>query len=332
MQVPHVAVRAGLLAVIALTLTSCTEDAAGPVGAGGSATPQLASQDGSTGSAEEGTLSPALAAANEELRARNLVVGVAMAEWYSVDRAGQTVFANDRAKQLTFHFVAGDPGRGGRTNIQYLVDQSDGAANPGLTSAQTEGAIDAAMETWDGVNCSTIPVVKIADPGVDVDAIDGLFGFGDGIGTYNFGPVVLADIVHGGWLPAGFFDAIAEDGSEFILAVTFTFGFTDADGNFVDQDGDGKLDAAFREIFYNDTFEWGIDVSTDPFDVETVALHEAGHGLSQGHFGKIFITNSNGKLHFAPFAVMNAAISRQAQEIKGTDNGGHCSIWAHWPN
>jgi hypothetical protein len=221
--------------VIALTLTSCTEDAAGPAGAGGSATPQLAKQDGSTGSAEEGTISPA-------------------------------------------------------------------------------------------------PVEKMADPGVDVDAIDCLFGFGDGIGTWNLGPVVQTDIVHGGWLPAAFFDALAEDGSEFILAVTFTFGFTDADGNFVDQDGDGKLDAAFREIFYNDTFEWGIDVSTDPFDVETVALHEAGHGLSQGHFGKIFVTDANDKLHFAPFAVMNAAISRQAQELEGTDNGGHCSIWAHWPN
>jgi hypothetical protein len=101
---------------------------------------------------------------------------------------------------------------------------------------------------------------------------------------------------------------------------------------FVDLDGDGKLDATFREIFYNDTFEWGIDVGTDPFDVETVALHEAGHGLSQGHFGKIFVTDANDKLHFAPFAVMNAAISRQAQELEGTDNGGHCSIWAHWPN
>jgi hypothetical protein len=37
-------------------------------------------------------------------------------------------------------------------------------------------------------------------------------------------------------------------------------------------------------------------------------------------------------VHFAPFAVMNAAISRQAQELEGTDNGGHCSIWGHWPN
>ena len=53
------------------------------------------------------------------------------------------------------------------------------------------------------------------------------------------------------------------------------------------------------------TLYWN-DRST--YDIETVALHEAGHGLSQGHFGKAFRTVKNGKLHFSPRAVMNAAI------------------------
>ena len=74
---------------------------------------------------------------------------------------------------------------------------------------------------------------------------------------------------------------------------------------------------------------WQIDANVN---VETVALHEAGHGLSQGHFGKGFVTSSNGKLHFSPRAVMNAAYNGVQQDIDQTDNAGHCSIWGQWPN
>src|SRR5215510_6904136 len=69
---------------------------------------------------------------------------------------GQTVFFNDRAKQIGAHFVPGDPRRGGRTNITYTIDQTEGAID-GLTQAQTNAAIIRAMTTWDSVNCSTIP-------------------------------------------------------------------------------------------------------------------------------------------------------------------------------
>jgi hypothetical protein len=66
--------------------------------------------------------------------------------------------------------------------------------------------------------------------------------------------------------------------------------------------------------------------------VETVALHESGHGLSQAHFGKIFLTNAIGLVHFAPFAVMNPVITRQADELTGSDLAGHCSLWGSWPH
>ena len=123
-----------------------------------------------------------------------------------------------------------------------------------------------------------------------------------------------------------------DGGSQFILAITFPFIFTDDAGNPTDIDRNGEFDTAFNEIYFNDAFPWGIDVSTFPFDVETVALHESGHGLSQAHFGKIFRTDANGLLHFAPFAVMNAAISRQEHELTGTDLAGHCSLWGSWPH
>jgi hypothetical protein len=63
------------------------------------------------------------------------------------------------------------------------------------------------------------------------------------------------------------------------------------------------------------------------------ALHESGHGLGQAYFGKIFITLANGKVHFSPFAVMNAVDPGfPTQVLQGSDIGGHCSIWGSWPN
>jgi hypothetical protein len=229
---------------------------------------------------------------------------------------GQTVFFNDRAKQLGAHFVPGDPRRGGRANITYIVDQAEGAID-GLTVAQTTAAIDRAMATWNGVDCSTIPITKLPDiPNLDIGIVETLLG-------QPGGPFFLADITHAGWLPANVLPPN-------VIGVTFTFIFIDpATGAPTDIDNNGKADVAFREILYNDRFVWRINGN---IDVQTVALHESGHGLSQGHFGKAFGTDSNGKIHFAPLAVMNAAYSGVQQDLKGTDNGGHCSIWGSWPN
>jgi hypothetical protein len=127
-------------------------------------------------------------------------------------------------------------------------------------------------------------------------------------------PSNAADITRAGWLPAGLLPPN-------VIAVTFTFMFVDAAGNPTDIDNNNKIDTAFGEILYNDAFTWQIN---GDIDVESIALHESG-ALSQGHFGKAFITDSNGKVHFAPKAVMNAAYSGIQQEIKSTDNGGHCS-------
>lgn len=228
---------------------------------------------------------------------------------------GQTVFFNNRGnKQLTAHFVPGDPRRGGGSNITYTVDQTEGNADS-LTQAQTNAAIGRAMSTWDNVTCSTIPIDAVGNPGTDIGVIEFLNGLGGS-------PFFFADLTHAGWLPAGILGPN-------VIAVTFTFIWIDGLGNPTDIDNNGKADVAFREILYNDFFTWQINAN---IDVETVALHEAGHGLSQGHFGTAFVTSSNGALHFAPRAVMNAAYSGVQQAIDQTDNAGHCSIWAQWPN
>jgi len=282
---------------------------------------------GCAGCAEDGIYSDALDAINVMLEAEGAEFRVAMAEFVTGGRdetPGMTVLARDVGnKKSSSDFVPNDPRRGGRSNLTYIVDGFDGATTSGPSSADTERAIDDAMATWDAETCSDLNMTKNATTAFDIGVIQAIFGFG-GIPAF----IPFADVIHGGWLPGGFFDALAPGGSNFILGVTFTLVFSS------DINNDGKIDTAFREIYYNDDLGWGIDVPGffPVFDVETVVLHEAGHGLSQGHFGKIFGTFANGRLHFSPEAVMNAAVFGQKQTLLGTDNGGHCSNWAAWPS
>lgn len=246
---------------------------------------------------------------------------------------GATVFAkNVGNKQLVHHFVSGDPRRGGRTNITYIVDMTEGSTTGGLGNAQTEPSIDNAMQTWNQEACAPlIQKVALGFP-LDLGYIQFLLGFGGVAGW-------AADITHGGWLPAAFFEAIQPGGSTSILGVTFTLLWVDGSGNFTDIDGDGKFDVAFRDIYYNNAFSWSVasPAWNDPqIDVESIALHEAGHGLSQGHFGKVFFDGKGTQtptlqhLHFSPRAVMNALYWETQRELLGTDRSGHCSIWSSW--
>ncbi|MGI9546612.1 MAG: hypothetical protein ACR2MM_05220 [Flavobacteriaceae bacterium] len=247
-----------------------------------------------------------------------------MAEYISADGAqamGNTVFFNNRGnKQLGGDFVPelqflSD----GTTDVTFYVDQNRPSAD--LDVAETTMAINGAMNTWDRVQCSDLGMTEVPYDGRPTGLVSAIFGFG---GSFDY----VADVTHSGWLPGQFFDILEPGGSNFILGVTFTIIWT-INGEPIDVDNNGKIDVAWREIYYNDAFPWAIGST---FDVETIALHEAGHGLSQGHFGKAFLSNGNGKVHFAPRAVMNAAYSGVQTAIMQTDNAGHCSNWGQWPN
>ena len=165
----------------------------------------------------------------------------------------------------------------------------EGIAN-GCTLAETQAAVDRAMNTWDSVNCATIPLVKLPDYGIDWGYVQYLVGYGGVPGWY-------ADVTQAGWLPQEFFDLLfGPDNS--VLGVTFTFVWTDPDtGLSTDMDNNGKEDVAFREVYYNNGYLWGIDNPTSyPIDVESIVLHENGHSLSLGHFGKLFRTGLNSEL------------------------------------
>ena len=310
-----------------------------PIAAAALSIALVACQDGSTAPDEVGTplfrrqassdAANAMAAimdqANLALEAQGADYRVAMVEYVTGDgdEAGATVISKDLGnKQLAFDFVPFDTRRtpwsgpvgGPNDDITYAVDMTGDAVPPigGLTGAATTAAIDAAMATWDAETCSTLPITSNPDFGLDLGFVAFFFINGQG------GPAIVADIQHAGWRDLNFAPGV--------LGATFTlvfFPITDIDNN-------GKGDTAFREIYYDPSFNWADDGVTN-FDVEAVALHEAGHGLSQAHFGNIFVKN-DGSLLRAPAAIMNPFILGQTRTLLGTDVGGHCSNWAQWPN
>ncbi|HKA57789.1 MAG TPA: hypothetical protein VKD28_04180 [Gemmatimonadales bacterium] len=251
---------------------------------------------------------------------------VAMAE-YVTDGSdgvpGDTVLAkNVGNKMLSADFVPGDPRRAewsgaaaGFDNITFAIDGTGDAVPPrgGLTAAQTDAAIVSAMTTWDQETCSDLALTRNASGTTDIGFVAALNGLG---GSF----AIVADVQHAGWRDINFAGGI--------LGVTFTFVFVTDDGAPTDINADGRADAAFRETYYDPSFIWRTDGGN--VDVQTVALHESGHGLSQAHFGTVVLRSDN-TLRISPRAVMNAVYAGPLRELTGTDDGGHCANWANWP-
>lgn len=259
-------------------------------------------------------------AINAELAEQGAPVQISAIESYNIDGSGNTVFfKNNGNKQLGADFVPGDQRRGGFSDIAFARDGTEGFTSSGLMQGDTDGAILSAMNTWNSVTCSSgLELTSLGASSFDLGYVQALVGLG---GSFSF-----TDVMHSGFNRV--IDAVYGSGSN-VLGVTFTFVWLDG-GLPTDIDNNGKQDVAFRDIYYNDAFSWSI--GSGGIDVETVVLHEAGHGLSQGHFGKLSQTDRNGKYHFAPRAVMNAGYTGIQTMIEKTDKAGHCSNWAEWPN
>ncbi len=236
---------------------------------------------------------------------------------------GQIIFAKNRNLRISSQWVPGDRRRlGDANNLTYSIYEPLDVANFGTAQAvDSEPQIDASFGTWEHVKHNQkLDIVKVPSPNTLPSIILG-----------SFRPT-FPDISEVGFLPALFFETFLGPGaSESVLAVTFTFVFIDGNGNPTDINNDGYSDTAFKEVWYNDRFLWTADKNETGVDIQTVALHENGHALGFGHFGKIFITRGNGKLHVAPRAVMNAIILGPQRELLGTDKASYSSIYGDWP-
>jgi hypothetical protein len=196
-----------------------------------------------------------------------------------------------------------------------------------------EAEIDAAMSTWNNSTaCSRLPIIKrVDDETVNPNFVLQLF-FGTALDERPANPFA-ADIVNTGFLPYSIFQAVfGTVDAPFVLAVCWTLTFVDDNGNPLDSDRDGYVDTALKEVWYNDGFAWSSTGAGNTIDVQTVALHENGHALEMGHFGKIFETSANSKLHFSPKTIMNASYSGVQRQLDGSALGAHCSIFGSWPN
>ena len=310
--------RLGAWAAILLT-ASCSSE---------SVTPGSAPNFSTSAAIEEGPVSAQLARINDSLAALGLNIAVQKAEFLlaptaPVPASGQIVFANDRAKQLTSRWVPNDPRREADGNRLTYMNVTPFMAANGAGNA--EGGIDASFATWDAMKCTTLDIVKRPWNGGNPSAILSVGGL-QPVSPFS------ADIVTMGYLPGFIFDVVLGPGaSTNVLGVTFTFVFLElAGGPNSDIDGDGRTDTALKEVWYNDDFDWTLSGLGDDIDVETVALHENGHALELGHYGKIFGTLGNLKLHVSPRAVMNAVILGTLRSPKGTDNAGYCGNFANW--
>lgn len=265
---------------------------------------------------------------NRQLKARGLSLAVEAIEFFTIGNGRPS----NRIHQQEFRWVANDERRlADGENITYLVDQSDGATASGLTNAQTELALDAALNTWDNSKpFKKVDIVKRADTGADPDIFDAFFLASPGVPFGGFGDPFLADIVQAGWLPRAFFEAVGgPGGGRGILAFSVTFIFTDDDDIPTDINGDNYLDTALNEVYYNNTFgdpandragnPWRINQPLPAIDVQTVGLHENGHSLELGHFGP------------PPAAVMNPVYAGIRQRPLATDLAGMNIVWSSWP-
>lgn len=257
-------------------------------------------------------------------------------ETYGADEQGILVtFYNERGnKQLSSDYVPNHPESLMPFSVPYMIDNTQQGTSSGMTPDETKNAIMSAMSTWDNAKCSEgleIPILGSTD-------------FNIGVVENSYDPTAIAAylggvITHAGILPSEFFEMIGgPGGGDNILGVTFTFIWGNNEGEeFIpdDIDNNGKTDVAFKEIYINDGFDWRDDpnagIFDNHFDFETVVLHEAGHGLSQAHYGRAFIARDLKKIHFAPLALMNNAYTGSLREITKTDLAGHCSIWGDWP-
>ena len=246
-------------------------------------------------------------ATNDDLKAMWMDFRLESVEFFTIGQGRSAA----RVHQQPFRWVAGDARRSADgANLTWAIDESWGEATAnGVPAGAVAAAIRRATATWQADSClDRVDVVERRHLDGDLTVTD--FFVGDG----TLGDPFAADVVHAGFLPGH--QPLFRPGT---LAFAATYIFVDRDsGEPTDLDGDGYLDVALTEVFYNDDYAWGIDAELPTVDVETVVLHEVGHALDLGHFG------------LPPEAVMNPVYDGPRHDLQPIDHAGLCAVWRGW--
>jgi hypothetical protein len=238
---------------------------------------------------------------NDGLRAQGMDYIVQQIDYFRRDgsRASARLYAKD------FGWIPGDARRNADgANLGILFDEANGST--GNLAAKAIGqAVDRARQTWAAALClDATPLVRSDHPGGDVTVFDGLLGDG------TIGDPFGSDIVVAGFVPG--LDTIFGPDT---LAFSVTFIFVDGNGVPTDMDGDGRLDTAHNEIYFNPAFDWTLDTEAAGTDIETTALHELGHSLGLGHIGT------------PPEGVMNPVYGGVRRELYPIDHAAICVLY-----
>lgn len=254
----------------------------------------------------------------QDLSSHTMVLGYAEYITDGSNAGGIEYFRQDLGNgRLAFDFVYNDPRAFWDNEADITVtNMANYSADANLSNQ--EYWMTESFSTWSNLNCSKLDYAVVDSPPGAV----GLVAGGGGI---------YADITQ-----VGFVDIALFVQQPTVLGVTYTFIWLDGGGNPTDIDGNGVFDAALREIYYNDNYNWADDGvlgerGSGHIDFPSVAIHEVGHGLSAAHFGSIGF-NGNGELLGNPRAIMNAIYGGIYRVPSGRDVGSHCSNWAQWQN
>jgi hypothetical protein len=140
-----------------IALPACQDESGAPSGP----TERL-SPAAKPGGAGEPDMKVSMIRANEALVAQGVGIAAESIEYFALGAARPS----DRIHAQDFRWVPNDPRRLAQgTDLTYIVDKSEGKTFSGLTNAQTEPEIDAAVQTWDAeAALDRVAIFKRTDP------------------------------------------------------------------------------------------------------------------------------------------------------------------------